>query len=40
MAMADMLSPFGLTPHLVKIKGVVARGYHRADMEKVAKGLA
>lgn len=40
MAMADMLSPFGLQPHLVKIKGVVARGYHRADIEKVAKGLA
>lgn len=39
MAMADMLSPFGLQPHLVKIKGVVARGYHRADIEKVAKGL-
>lgn len=40
MAMADMLSPFGLQPHLVKIKGVVARGYHRADIEKVAKGLS
>lgn len=39
MAMADMLSPFGLQPRLVKIKGVVARGYHRADLEKVAKGL-
>lgn len=39
MSMADMLSPFGLQPHLVKIKGVVARGYHRADIEKVAKGL-
>lgn len=40
MAMADMLSPFGLQPHLVKINKVVARGYHRAEIEKVAKGLA
>lgn len=38
--LANMLSRFGLEPKLVKIKGTVARGYQRAEVERAAKGVA
>lgn len=37
--LADMLSRFGLAPKLLKIKGVAARGYKRADVDRAVRTL-